>query len=78
MMQDWLVAIHQKLYFFPPRGVASSAAGIGQDIDRQRTGGRPERSLLKPASKMLACSPLFKQAFPLSFSLSEEKGLLKF
>ena len=59
VMQDCLVAIHQKLYFLP-RGVASSPAGIGQDIDRQRTGGRgaevkAENSVLNscPASRCL-------------------------
>ena len=53
-----VVAIHQKLYFLPA-GVASSPAGIGQDIDRQRTGGgaevKAENSVLNgcPASRYL-------------------------
>ena len=57
VMQDCLVAIHQKLYFLP--AVASSPAGIGQDIDRQRTGGgaevKAENSVLNgcPASRYL-------------------------
>ena len=71
MMQDWLVAIHQKLYFLPA-GVASSPAGIGQDIDRQRTGGgaevKAENSVLNgcPASRYVHAVDFYTKRKPSS------------